>query len=362
MQAEDFNAFDLNIARARIGLSLVAMLSIYIDPSAGGLFHLDTYALATLLCHLGYSLAIYFALSRGVAPHTIQRASTGLDICFAAAVTLFTEGPTSPSYVFFVFAIVAVGFRTALRGTLTVTAVCVALYLITIANPHGLNSLYVMRAVYLAMAGCLIGFFGQLRTEFESRLRELETVEERQNIARSLHDGYVQALAGVTLRLGTCRELLLRQRPREALDELTELRTGVAREYDEIRAYIRSLANLDQKMSTLTLDAPMSNYETRFRIDAAFSGRALMTEQVFQIILEGIRNSWRHGKARSAVIKAGEQGDVIKITIDDDGVGFPAAKTPPWAIASRVAECGGSVKVTDLPNAGAHLEIEMPIG
>ena len=42
MQAEDFNAFDLNIARARIGLSLVAMLSIYIDPSAGGLFHLDT--------------------------------------------------------------------------------------------------------------------------------------------------------------------------------------------------------------------------------------------------------------------------------------------------------------------------------
>ena len=57
--------------------------------------------------------------------------------------------------------------------------------------------------------------FGQLRTKFESRLRELETVEERQNIARSLHDGYVQALAGVTLRLGTCRELLLRQRPRK---------------------------------------------------------------------------------------------------------------------------------------------------
>ena len=187
-------------------------------------------------------------------------------------------------------------------------------------------------------------------------------MEERQNIARSLHDGYVQALAGVTLRLGTCRELLLRQRPREALDELTELRAGVAREYDEIRVYIRSLANLDQKMSTLTLDAPRSNYETRFRIDAAFSGRAMMMEQVFQIILEGIRNSWRHSKARSAVIKAGEEGDMIKITIDDDGVGFPASKTPPWAIASRVAECGGSVRITDVPQAGAHLEIEMPIG
>ena len=122
MKAEDFNALDLNIARARVMLSLVALLSIYVDPSAGGLFHFDATCLATLLCHLAYSLAIYFALSRGIAPQTIQRASTALDIFFAAAVTVFTEGATSPSYVFFVFAIVAVGFRTALRGTLAVTA------------------------------------------------------------------------------------------------------------------------------------------------------------------------------------------------------------------------------------------------
>ncbi len=59
---------------------------------------------------------------------------------------------------------------------------------------------------------------------------------------------------------------------------LTELRTGVAREYDEVRAYLRSLANLEQKM---TPDAAMSHFDTRFRIDAVFSGRGLIVEQVF---------------------------------------------------------------------------------
>src|SRR5262249_13182585 len=158
MKAEDFSALDLNIARARVMLSLVALASIYIDPSAGGIFHLDTYVLATLLCHLGYSLTAYFALSRGIAPRTLHRATAALDICFATAIALFTEGPTSPSYVFFVFAIVAVGFRTAFRATLAVTGVCVALYLMVIAIPHGLNHLYFMRGAYLAIAGYLIGF------------------------------------------------------------------------------------------------------------------------------------------------------------------------------------------------------------
>ena len=125
MKVEDFSALDLNIARARVMLSLVALLSIYVDPSAGGLFHLDAYLLATLLCHLAYSLGIYFALSRGIAPRTLHRASTALDISFATAVTVLTERATSPSYIFFVFAIVAVGFRTTLRATLAVTGVCV---------------------------------------------------------------------------------------------------------------------------------------------------------------------------------------------------------------------------------------------
>lgn len=229
MKEPGFNDLGLHIARARVVLSLLAMLSLYIDPSAGGLFHFDTYVLITLLAHLVYSLVTYLALRQRLQVHRLPEISIVLDLVFATAIALLCEGPTSPSYVFFVFAIVAVGFRTGFRGTLSVTICCVALYLVVIAFSAGVTNSYMMRAVYLAIAGYLIGFFGQQRAKFEARMRELETKAARQTIARSLHDGYVQALAGVNLRLETCRELLAREQAMDAMAELTELQRGVAR-------------------------------------------------------------------------------------------------------------------------------------
>jgi len=110
MNAPEFHDLDLSIARARVALSLIAMLSLYVDPStAGGLFHLNAYALTILLCHLAYSVGMYLALSRRLADGNLQVLSTSFDLFFATAIAFITEGQTSASYVFFVFAIVATG-------------------------------------------------------------------------------------------------------------------------------------------------------------------------------------------------------------------------------------------------------------
>jgi len=238
-----------------------------------------------------------------------------------------------------------------------VTAACVALYLTIIAIPSGLSATYVMRAAYLAIAGYLIGFFGQERAKYEARLRRLETVEEREAIARSLHDGYVQALAGVNLRLGTCGELLTRGRQAEALQEMAELRLSVGREYDDIRAYLRSLANLEQKIRP---HGEMIDSNTRFHVDAVFSASGINIEQFVQVMLEGMRNTSRHGKAQSSTITVRDNGKVATISIDDDGVGFGGSMNPPWTIASRVAAYGGEVSIRNPDQTGAHLRIWMP--
>ncbi len=245
-KALDFSDLETNIAGVRLVLSLLALLSLYIDPStAGGLFHLDRYALITLLCHLAYSGTTYVALSRGVAVRQIIAISTVFDLIFATAIASLTEGQTSPSYVFFMFAITAVGIRASLRPTVLVTLCSVILYLLTVALSDGLHGFYIMRAVYLAIAGYLVGFFGFQKSKFETRVRELESAAERLSIARSLHDSYVQALAAVNLRLESCGELLRRGQSADAGKELKELQVGVAREYDEVRAYIRTLASVD---------------------------------------------------------------------------------------------------------------------
>jgi signal transduction histidine kinase len=356
MQPDDFQRLDVNIARGRIVLSLLAMVSLYIDPTtAGGLFHLSSRALTILLCHLAYSVAIFLELGRRPPTAHLLMLSTALDLFFATAIAFVTEGQTSPAYVFFVFAIIAVGIRPGMRTTAVVSACSVALYLFVIVLSEPIGDVYMMRAAYLAIAGYLIGFVGRERAIFEERTRELETRAARHSIARSLHDGYVQALAGVNLRLQTCRELIGRQRIDDALAELTDLQAGVAREYDQVRAYIRELAGVEESRPS---DLSASAADPRFEVRMAYAGHAITGEHLLQIMLEGLRNARRHGMPQCVRIDVSDVKDKLLITIDDDGVGFAEPDNPPWVIASRVAELGGRLTVNH--NGSTSLQIELP--
>lgn len=357
-----------NIARCRIVLSAAALVTVFVDPTRptltrwpGGPFTLDPRALAVLLAYVVYALAIAVTLARRLTrPARVAVLSTSADVVFAAAIALVTEGANSPAYVFFAFAILAAGLRAGFRATVRVTAASVVLYLllILVSHPEGL-AFYVMRPAYLAITGWLVGYLGEQRLLLEGRVRELEAARERERIARSLHDGYVQSLAAVNLRVETCRELLRRGRSNDAFVELTELQTGINREHDDLRAYIRSLVQslVDRDA---TPDRPATD-DTRFTVRARFEGSLRLVEHALQIVLEAARNVGRHAHAVSAVIAVETQGERVVITVDDDGIGFPAGATPPWSIASRAAELGGVVRVGETSGRGAHLEIELAV-
>src|SRR5437870_1459994 len=356
-----------HVAWCRMILSVAAFVVVYIDPTrptltrwlplTGGPFTLAPRALAVMLLHLAYSVATYLVVRQQLATATrIATVSTWADVLFGASIALVTEGANSPFYVFFAFAVLAAGFRGGLRLTLLVTGASVALYLgfIVLLLPEGV-SFYIMRPVYLAITGYLVGYLGEQRLIVEARLRELEAATQRERIARSLHDEFVQALAGVNLRLETCRELLRRGGVEKALVELTELQAGVNREHDDLRTYIRSLVDLETPGAPRMLDR-----RTRFSIQAQFDGSLLLVEHALQIVLEGARNVGRHARADSALINVDANAARVRITIDDDGVGFPAGATPPWSISSRAAELGGAVRLGGGDRPGGHLEVELP--
>jgi signal transduction histidine kinase len=360
-------SLDMRIAFARVVLSIVAIASIYVDPTVpnltpwfaltGGFLAIDRYALAILCVHLSYSGALLLAARSGLATLRRPAVSKILDVLFAVVVAIFTEGATSPAYVFFTFAILAVACREGFRATAVVIAWTVGTYiLLVLVSSAGASWTYLMRPVYLAITGSLIGFLGQQRVDFEARIRELEAAAERRGIARSLHDGYVQALAGVMLRLESSRELLRRAETPRALRELADLQQGVAREYDEVRRYIRSLVD----------EGPPSKRDVRSRettvsLRTEFRASASVVEEVLQVLLEGTRNVICHASATSASLGAFAAEGAIRVTIDDDGVGFGNRMTPPWVIASRVRELGGDVRLSHEPGGGAHLRIEVPV-
>lgn len=352
----DFRELDRQIARARIAVSLAAIVSIYVDPSAGGLFRIPALLLATLGSHFAYSLAANFSVTRHQEGCFTRNLSTGLDLAFATAVAFLTEGGTSPAFVFFVFAILASVFRNGARDALPVTLYSVSLYVLVIVLSHGFFSVFMMRAVYLAIAGYLIGFFGRERARFEAQLREFQAEKERLTIARSLHDGYIQALAGINLRVEACRDLLANDLPSEALAETEEIRRGVEREYDQVQRYIRFLARGSKSVGAgLTLSC-----DPQTCISADLSVRASIAEHVLEILVEGLRNIRRHSFARTSNITINQQHDLIRIRIDDDGVGFGHDKLLPWTIASRIAEINGRLTLRTDVRTGAHLEMEIP--
>jgi signal transduction histidine kinase len=133
------------------------------------------------------------------------------------------------------------------------------------------------------------------------------------------------------------------------------LQIGVAREFDQVRNFIRALAGRDDSSSNAGAGAVADPF---VEVSATFGARSRLAERTFLIVLEGLRNSRRHANANSMTIDASVTGHELTITMSDDGIGFPAGAEPPWTIASHVAEAGGEVRIED--SHPAQLRITIP--
>src|SRR5262249_50987175 len=124
---------------------------------------------------------------------------------------------------------------------------------------------------------------------------------------------------------------------------------------DDLRTYIRSLIDREATPGRAPADG-----RTRFAVRARFDGSLSLVEHALQIMLEGARNVALHARADSAVIRVDHAPEQLSITIDDDGVGCRAGGEPPWSIASRAVEMGGSVRVGGRDERGGHVAVQLP--
>jgi signal transduction histidine kinase len=366
--SQDVLDVERKIARCRILLSLFALTSLLLDPInpilirdlgyGGGPFHTDVHVVDVLMAHLGYSLAVLVSLRLSLVPRGVVAITTWADVLFGTVLAVFAQGASSPFYVFLAFAVIAAGVRGGFHFGMVVTAVSIWLYLSLILVSATVRSgvhTYIMGPAFLAIVGYLVAYLGRLRLNLEAKLATLERAKERNEIARALHDGCVQTLAGTNLTLGSCQELVRRGRGEEALATLAELQASITREYDGLRTYIRELADHGTAR-------PSVEFDTRFDVKAQFGGPGPLVEHVLQILLEGVRNVRRHAFARTASIEAQMMGSDLHIRIDDDGLGFSDGAGAPWSISSRVEQLGGQLELARDQRAGAHLAIAFRAG
>jgi signal transduction histidine kinase len=167
------------IATGRVFLAVGSLVGIAFGPIPptryAGLIH------DMLIAYLALSVAIWLVvrLRRAVGPVFSLGTHAG-DILFAVGLTLFSRGPDSPFFIFFVFLLLAAAYRWGFRGTLLTTLACVALlvgeaYLLTpatdLAAALGKEGFLVqgefeigrlvLRALYLVLVGVLLGYLAE---------------------------------------------------------------------------------------------------------------------------------------------------------------------------------------------------------
>ena len=231
----------------------------------------------------------------------------------------------------------------------------------------------------------LLLLVGQAAAGFENvrlqeKAEEFAVAEERGRIARDLHDGFIQSLAGIDLRVEACK-LLLQRDPGRVPRELEELHQAVDRGYREVRRYLAFLRESQRQQENLwsALDRLVAEFSARERLrvrvvrppaDPALPPTT--AHDLTQIVREALRNAVRHGNASQAVVKIACDPSQLSLVVHDNGSGFTGGHaradddgflTPqatPWSIRERAAALGGSLRVWTKPGRGAEITVTIP--
>ena len=211
------------------------------------------------------------------------------------------------------------------------------------------------------------------------RLRSRAGAVERARVARELHDGVIQALIGLEMRM----DALKRQQ--------TNHEGGLVPELDRIQMLLRkevlNLRELMQQTKPLDLGPKqlldfMAYSVDKFRRDTGIAAKftsafeevhlpARVCNEVGRILQEALVNVRRHSEAENVLVRFASASGYWKLTVDDDGKGFAfdgrlthaeldAARVGPLVIKERVRAIGGELTVESGPGRGTRLEITFP--
>lgn len=209
----------------------------------------------------------------------------------------------------------------------------------------------------------------------QHQAEQLAVLEERQRLARELHDSVTQALYSVNLYADAAQRAFLRDQRAALARNLQELR-GMAREamYD-MRLLVFELHPivLEKEGIASALRARLASVENRtgLKTDFLVAGERrlpiMIEEEIFRIAQEGLNNVVKHSNAKEVQIHLTYNEDAIRLEILDNGLGFDAKMADQSggfglkSIQERVQRLGGNLKIESAPLKGTLLTVEIPV-
>jgi signal transduction histidine kinase len=206
----------------------------------------------------------------------------------------------------------------------------------------------------------------------QSDLRRLGLMDERERIAKELHDGIIQSLFAVGMSLqGTAlmaQDRDMGARIERAVDELDRVIRDLRNYIFGLRPGILADRQLDQALRDLGKDMESRSRETvDVQVDAALAAHlSARSGDIVQLAREALSNIARHAQATKATVRLERQGPNAILTVRDDGVGFHAGDGDAGGngmrnMRERAAKLGGTLEVRSAAGKGTTLQATFPV-
>ncbi len=201
-------------------------------------------------------------------------------------------------------------------------------------------------------------------------------------IGADLHDGPVQALSLLLLKLGGAPEIAVQTRANfRSASEVNETDLIPSHIASRVLAELRELSTglVMPEIEDVPLEAALRlavdqhEYATGTKVASHYDG---LPERVahplriclYRIVQEGLNNAFRHGGGRNQRVSASAGQSAITVVIADDGPGFEANSSKGGrrplglqGIRNRVEAFGGRVEIRRRPGSGTELEVVVPM-
>ncbi len=204
-------------------------------------------------------------------------------------------------------------------------------------------------------------------------VRDQAAVEERQRLARELHDSVSQALYGIALGTRTAQDLLAQDPARVGppLDYVRQMaEVGLA----EMRALIFELR--PESLEKEGLVAALSKQAAAFRarhgiaVEEVFAAEPPVPLEVklavLRIAQEALHNAAKHARPERIEVRLEPREGALLLEVGDDGLGFdPAADFPGHlglrSMGERAFQLGGTLEISSAPGRGTRIRATIPV-
>ena len=264
-------------------------------------------------------------------------------------------------------AIIAEGVRSFMHLPIVVDHKVIAVFNVAFTGPHFIDDDTVR--VFTALVNRAAISIANM--DLFEQTKDLAVMEERNRLARDLHDSAKQKAFAALAQLGTARGILNGNGHLVAmhLNEAENLVSDVIQELTFLVQEIYPIA-LQEKGLPATLREYIFEWENRNDAHVNFSIRnerrlPLEIEQaLYRVTQEALANVARHSQARRVDLSLVYNGDSLQLSLSDNGQGFDMTTRPPGmglrSIRERISSIRGTAQIQSAPGQGTRIIVQVP--